>query len=61
MAREGAVNPGSGRFCGFLSLILPAMFFFPGSNHNKPLDAAKRAQLARKLDKKVLRIVIHVL
>jgi len=35
VAREGAVNPGS------------------GSNHNKPLDAAKRAQLARKLDKKV--------
>ena len=26
---------------------------FPGSNHNKPMDPAKRAQLARKLDKKV--------
>ena len=50
VAREGTVNPGSGAvFRDYSCLHLT----FPGSNHNKPMDPAKRAQLARKLDKKV--------
>ena len=37
----------------FFFKCLPFTYFFPGSNHNRPMDPAKRAQLARKLDKKV--------
>ena len=52
VAREGTVNPGSGDFFRVYFFTC----YFPGSNHNRPMDPAKRAQLARRLDKKVITV-----
>ena len=63
-ARKRGAAPGGrwpGRAQSTQDQVLSSMVdsftcYFPGSNHNRPMDPAKRAQLARRLDKKVITV-----